>query len=106
MSNKLVLHSSFVETIDRLPRPAQDEIGVILKALEDDEDHKFRPQGDGFDFAKDPTGLCVCSHVDVWGYWQLTWYCEISWNPVKVQKVIVRIDDLAVSELKAVRNSL
>jgi hypothetical protein len=107
MGHTVELHRSVRDNIDKLSPAARQEIMLIVKALEGDR--SYCPTGPAYaDYIieQDLNGLRACSHVGIWGYWQLIWYSEASWSNNHVARVVVRLDEIDIQPLKPLRNSL
>jgi hypothetical protein len=104
MPDRLELHKSFRDNIGKLSTAAVDEIGTILRALEGDPSYyPDGPEYADYQIERDPNGLRTCSHIEIWGYWQLMWYSMVNLND---RYVVVRLEELSVQPLKPTRNSL
>jgi hypothetical protein len=70
------LSESVMAVLDRLEAEAQDEIGFVIKKLE--EDCVFKPDPAEYIYDEgqgELTGTYACEHVRGWG-WKLIWYRE------------------------------
>jgi hypothetical protein len=65
------LHEDFVSNVARLPPKARQEIGQIVKQLEDDA--FYVPVGDDYLVQKNSKGIIACMHLNAWEGWQITW---------------------------------
>src|SRR5579863_2107841 len=89
MSHFVELDESF-ENIGVLNERVQDQIGLILSALE--RDALYTPNDTQYLFQRDAEGVCSCRHISDWGDWQLTWLFEYFRHlPSTIQTVVVAL---------------
>jgi hypothetical protein len=77
MAHTVELHDSFATSIGLLSQGVQDEMGVIVSALE--ADPYFEPDPSEYFFKRHvEQHSCSCRHMSHWGDWQLLWLYEYS----------------------------